>query len=197
MSLRAGFAALVIAVGLGGAAMACDGPPPHLTASDEELVARSHRIVLVEISAFEAGPAGYNADHPLGAELSRFRARVLDTLAGSPADEIFVYGHPPLKVEDVAPGSIVHGTVEAYVDEINAHNITDFDGHRDLAFQSWEAHGQAQVGPDCLAHPTFVIGERYLVFEGSQHVRGYELIRRDDDWWLARVRGLIDKRSGG
>ncbi len=187
---------ILLAGGLAApAALACEAPPPHLYVDDEELVARSPRIALVQITERVSGPTGEHRvamteEERVRAGLSAFRAQTLEVLQGEAVAELLVYGDPVLTAADWPADFASLEEREAFAAEFNARNITDFDGHRDPRFveRGW---GAARQGTDCLAHQTFVIGERYLIFEGPQHVRGYEWIREPGDLWLYRVRELI------
>ena len=73
---------------------------------------------------------------------------------------------------------------------------TDFNGHRDEAF--WTEMGGRMVsfqyglglcGPDFVYYP----GERYLMFPGELlSMKSAELIKSDDDKWLAYVRERLE-----
>lgn len=175
--------AVIAAATASQAAAACEAPPPHLYVSDEALAARSARIALVEIIGETQPAVDATSAFPGIGGLTPFRARVIENLLGADTDEITVYGDPGTVGRDA------HGFLEVR-NNVTGEIQTDFGAHSSDQF--WQVNaGGAPQGTDCLAHPAFAAGQRYLVFLGAQHVRGYELILEEDDAWLAQVRHLI------
>jgi hypothetical protein len=85
-------------------------------------------------------------------------------------------------------------------DDVRMHKDTSFDHHQAAAF--WERGGGRLInGADCAIHPTFVVGENYLVFRDRPLTwRSAEKIETVDeqldlqDKWLryveAKLRGV-------
>lgn len=112
---------------------------------------------------------------PLDAYEVEYRFLVLDQLAGVDRKVFSVTGR-------AAPPQDQDGS---------------FDRHRDFAF--W-AHGGGRVvnGVDCVIHPSFVVGNSYLVFLGARPTRrSFEQldtvdgIVNPDDEWLAYVKARL------
>lgn len=53
------------------------------------------------------------------------------------------------------------------------------------------SRGRVAYGADCKMLARFERGQRYLVFRGSFHPKGYERLVVDDDPWLETVRTLV------
>ena len=117
---------------------------------------------------------------PLGGEQVEYRFLALEQLAG-PARKVFtVIGSPDRYGKDSA-----------------------FDGHADSAFWT-RAGGRVMHGTDCVIHPSFVVGNSYLVFiDASPTQRSYEKIDmvgdavNQDDKWLIYVRDQLGKAAAG
>jgi hypothetical protein len=70
----------------------------------------------------------------------------------------------------------------------------DFNQHRDESF--WDDYGgRMNIRGDCSITTVFEVGQTYLIFPHTYHVKAYELILDDDDKWLAFVRTHRRKSS--
>lgn len=73
-----------------------------------------------------------------------------------------------------------------------------FNDHQDPSF--WEtARGRSVHDTDCRIHPSFTVGEIYLIFlDGTYHQKSFEKIERTDgekkDKWLAWVEEQAKKK---
>jgi hypothetical protein len=82
-------------------------------------------------------------------------------------------------------------------DNVRLHKDTSFDHHQAAIF--WKRGGGRLInGGDCLIHPTFVVGESYLVFRGQPLTwRSAEKIETVDgsfdqqDKWLQYVEAKL------
>jgi hypothetical protein len=79
---------------------------------------------------------------------------------------------------------------------------TSFDGHTDPAFWAYGG-GRVMNDSDCGIHPSFIVGDSYLVFLGPTATRrSFEKIDmvdgkiNGDDRWLAYVQAGLSKRLG-
>ncbi len=156
-------------------------PPASMFAAPGELVDRAERIVLAEFFAGHASSIGVDATplDPAVAEqagLRRITLRVAENLKGAGEKEIVV---PAL-------------AKPSFMTDL------DFQGHRDPRFWQGDDIGRGYPVPElrgtcppAVAQPSFNDRSRYLIFFGPQHVKGYEVIRSDDDLWLDYVRNRI------
>jgi hypothetical protein len=133
-------------------------------------------------------PGQYKMHHALLVKLSP--KIVLAEFTGAGAD------HHEFKSIEVLKGSVGHTFTlerkperwEPYFSDDN----NDFDGHKAGIF--WDKKiSRQRNSSDCLMHPVFTVGERYLIFLGIRHWRGYEKISANNDRWLAAVRKLIQE----
>jgi hypothetical protein len=116
---------------------------------------------------------------PLGGQSAEYRFLVLEQLVG-----------PPQKVF----------TVVGRAATLNDKD-TSFDNHRDSAF--W-AHGGGRTmnEGDCVIHPSFVVGNSYLVFLGAtptwrsfEKLDMFDSIVNHDDKWLAYVKAWLGRMA--
>jgi hypothetical protein len=115
---------------------------------------------------------------PLGGEVE-YRFLTLEQLAGPPQKVFTVMGRAATPYD----------------------KDTAFDRHRDFAFWA-RGGGRTMNGSDCVIHPSFVVGDSYLVFLGATPTwRSFEKIemvdgRPDpDDQWLAYARTALGGAS--
>lgn len=158
--------------GSSGPAAACAVPPAELTKHHRELVRDSSQIALVRMIETKE-----SSDMRFSGLAGPVVFQTIESLKGNTPEE-FIFDRGLA----ATPGS-------------QSEEITrDFDGHRQGVF--WDKHITRQWnGPDCEMHPVFVPGVTYLLFLDHPHWRAYEVVRRDDDYWLAAVRNLIQDPS--
>lgn len=112
---------------------------------------------------------------PLDAYEVEYRFLVLDQLAG-PNRKVFTVTGYAVSPDDKG---------------------SSFDRHRDFAFWA-RGGGRVMNGADCVIHPSFVVGNSYLVFLGAQPTRrSFEQLDTVDgtvdpgDQWLAYVKARL------
>jgi hypothetical protein len=112
---------------------------------------------------------------PLGGQSVEYRFLVLEQLAGPPQKVVTVMGN----------------TAAPYDKD------TSFDSHRDFAFWA-RGGGRTMNGADCVIHPSFVLGNTYLVFLDStptwrsfEKLDMFDSIVNHDDKWLAYVKAWL------
>lgn len=112
---------------------------------------------------------------PLGGDTVEYSFLVLDQMRGLPRKVFTVLGR----------------ALSPYDQD------TSYDRHQDFAF--WvQGGGRAVNGADCAIHPSFVLGDSYLVFLGAAPTRrSFEKIDMvdghpdPDDKWLAYVKSAL------
>ena len=97
------------------------------------------------------------------------RLEVLEVIKGEGADQIYLAAQ--IMSGDPAPG-----------DDFNAHTEARFWSHADVGLRTL-----INTSGKSLIH----INSEYLVFVGSAHPKGQELILTEDDAWLAFVRETV------
>lgn len=157
------------------AALACFVPTPEQTSPWQALVHRSANIVLAE--AVSAQPADPQA-------LGTVQLKVVQTLKGTARAQV-----------EINEARVIPKLDPKNTDKGDEPKQQSFNDHRDKLF--WQNRmGRTIAGPDCLIHPTFIAGEKYLVFaDKPYHVKSFEMIRNENDEWLAKVKAEI-KKSG-
>jgi hypothetical protein len=176
--------ALAAAAGAAGAAEACDPVPEALVAPPEALVARTRVIALAEAMPLPPG-TGTDAATPASGSTDP-RRRMLES-GDATERTLIAAGFRTLRVIEYLKGDGPEFVMTALL-PAGTSPSPDFDGHRDPAFWARAGEGRARIGPECRLRGDFATGERYLVFLGTPHVKGFERVAAEDDAWLAWVR---------
>ena len=149
---------------------ACMIPPPHLSDHHTQLVSSAKSIVLA---------AAVGLDDSDSSDFATFVFKPVETLKGESPARFELYG--------VKSGSVTASD--------NVASGDDYDGHRSPLFWAWGL-GNSVMLSTCDAYGVFEVGEKYLIFiRDKPHVRAYEVIREDDDLWLAVIR-LVAENYG-
>ncbi|WP_425408965.1 hypothetical protein [Hyphococcus sp.] len=161
-----------------------------MTVSPDQLIERSERIVLARFAPMSAGDETEKADSELDREneiekaVEQRRNRDIDRIIAPVGIGRFYVK------EDLKGGgeATIYAPVSVHTDE---RATFDFSDHKDPAFWDSPAAGRIMPTADCRLVPSFAEDETYLLFIGPQHVKSYEVIRADDDKWLAYVKSQL------
>jgi hypothetical protein len=171
--------------------LACFVATPEQTTPWQELVRRAKTVAFVEAvgavpTTSESNPStgGSSNDTVPAATATNAKFQVLAILKGPSSttlemDDVIALPKPDPKNADKS---------------VDLQSQT-FNDHHDKQF--WRnGAGRTTPGPDCQIKPSFVVGQKYLVFQDKPyHVKSFEMIRNENDEWFAKVKAEI-KKSG-
>ena len=163
-------------------------------ASPAELIARSSRIVLatpVELTDKTIDPTR-NEKTAITIDIDRELDKILED-SPQKTDRIT----PRIHLARLKVLETLHGTATDYVHIAvrgtpQTRHETDFDAHTAAQFWNDNRMGRSAMDANCVPIVSFTPENTYLVIEGPFHVKAYELIRREDDQWLAYVREHLE-----
>ena len=157
-----------------GHAIACVVAPAEQRVAVDELISRTDNIILAKaVRAEYRNPEQTGQSNPHDVVHHDFE--ILKSLKGENQSEFSLIG-----------GLMEHDRRNHF----NHHTEPDF----------WEdVYGRSFNMPDCIIHPTFIVGSVYLVFlDQPYHYKSFELIEKhsdpeDRDKWLAYVEEKVSE----
>jgi hypothetical protein len=176
---------VLVTLGASSLSQACFVATPEQTAPWQELVRRANTVVLVEaVSPSASNNTAASATGSAATPATKAKFQVLAVLKGA--------ANPTIEMDDVIA---LPKPDPKNADKPFDAQAASFNDHHDKQF--WRnGAGRTTPGPDCQIRPSFVVGQKYLVFQDKPyHVKSFEMIRTENDEWLAKVKAEI-KKSG-
>jgi len=143
--------------------LGCFSPPSEASIPPIDLVRNSTAIVLATVVTTEQEGGD--------AMPSLFKFKTKEFLKGEAPESFTYWGYPA---------------------DRDRRDFDDFNGHNDASF--WSKHyGNSTMDTMCQVFGFFEVGQTYLIIATEDpHFKGYEKVRREDDFWLQVVRQLSD-----